>query len=34
MFNLKNQECQPKFREATTGKNNNNYLSKVFEQGN
>ena len=32
MFNLKNEECQKAFRDATTGTNNNNYLSKVFDE--
>ena len=32
MFNLKNEECQKAFRDATTGTYNNNYLSKVFDK--
>ena len=31
LFNLKNKECQEKFREATQEANNNNYLSCVFD---
>ena len=32
LFNLKNKDCQTKFREATMGENNNNYLSSVFDE--
>ena len=32
LFNLKNEECQKVFKEATTAANNNNYLSEVFDQ--
>ena len=32
MFNLKNQDCQKMFKEATTAENNSNYLSKVFDE--
>ena len=32
MFNLKNQDCQKMFKEAATAENNNNYLSKVFDE--
>ena len=32
LFNLKNKECQEKFKEATTSVNNNHYLSSVFDE--
>ena len=31
MFNLKNKVCQEKFKEETTGTNNNKFLSSVFD---
>ena len=32
LFNLKNEECQKAFREATETENNNGYLSSVFDE--
>ena len=32
VFNLKNEDCQKKFKEATQGYNNNKYLSSVFDE--
>ena len=32
LFNLKNVECQKRFKEATSTENNNGYLSSVFEE--
>ena len=32
MFNLKNKACQELFKDATTGANNNNFLSSVFDE--
>ena len=32
MFNLKNSDCQKKFKEATSSEYNGNYLSEVFDE--
>ena len=32
MFNLKNKACQELFKDGTTGANNNNFLSSVFDE--
>ena len=32
IFNLKNKECQKKFKEETTAANNKKYLSSVFDE--
>ena len=31
LFNLKNRECQERFKEATNSENNNHFLSSVFD---
>ena len=32
LFNLKNRDCQESFKEATTAKNTNKFLSAVFDK--